>query len=98
MWTTDPVNELKAERRGDGKSITISWAADVTDQQLLYYLIITSQDTNILLYNFTISMITSNGMIHSVNVSIDIDMIINTVCVVYLANNKFGELECNAHW
>ena len=77
MWTIDPVSELKGERRGDGKSITISWTADVTDQQLLYYLITTSQDTIMSSYNFTISMVTSNGMIHSVNVSID--MIIITV-------------------
>ena len=79
MWTIDPVSELKGERRDDGKSITISWTADVTDQQLLYYLITTSQDTIMSSYNFTISMVTSNGMIHSVNVNVSIDMIIITV-------------------
>ena len=66
----DIVNELKAERRDDGKSIAISWTADVADQQLLYYLITIASQDIIISYKFTISMITRTGMIHSVNVSI----------------------------
>jgi len=54
--------------RKDEKSTTISWRANITEQKLLYYVIKITSGDDITSYNFTIPMITSNGMIHSVNV------------------------------
>ena len=52
----------------DDKSITISWIAEDTNDQVYYIITITSQDDVVSLHNFTASMITVNGTINSVHV------------------------------
>ena len=52
----------------DDKSITISWMTKDTNDQVYYLITVTGQDNVVSVYNFTTSMITINGTIHSVHV------------------------------